>query len=627
MRLLKARVLVYSGQYQFAFSADTKGRPKYAILSHRWEEDELTFQEASDPTPWSLESNRKGHKKIVDAARKALEYGLEWIWCDTCCIDKLSSAELSEAINSMFRWYQKSSICIVYLSDILTQPLTDSKWFERAWTLQELIAPPKLVFFDSKWEFISTKHDKIDELVQRTRIDKTVLGEGASRLRHCSVAQKMSWAAGRIASRSEDTAYSLLGLFDVNMPMLYGEGKKAFVRLQEEIIKREADQTVFVFFPEESPETSDETTNSLFALSPAQFARCNTIRQQYLKRKPFVINNLGLEIEVNLRPYDHEAYVAYLPVVNSSSPYPITLRLDVLADSHLFYRTAASLKGPRGRVGPQITQTRRITILRDHVASERPKQTLYGFRFANTHHNITLVNGWDREKRWDLGIWEPDSSSTTQPPLTCFKFSIPKGVSASIAMLTLTVRGDLFLMQLAYDFDFNPCCRVSKLNTSLQEYFSRHTGLNDDGTNWIYDTVNWNQNLRHVDRDETNTNVKSWAAKGLDRQNFKADVPVSITRSFARPQAQITISFAKAAIPDGEEVSNAWSFDLQSNLGPGWVQPGGHVDIVNLRDYDGNDNIIAAREGSPMVEGLKRGSAFGAEAAERFTKRVDTSPI
>ncbi|KAI6002305.1 hypothetical protein F5J12DRAFT_906395 [Pisolithus orientalis] len=144
--------------------------------------------------------------------------GYTWLWIDTCCIDKRSSAELSEAINSMYRWYRNSQMCYVYLND----------WFSRGWTLQELVAPKEAEFFNKSWVSIGIKQDLTSLLEDITRIpEKSVR----------AVAHIMSWAADRKTTRVEDRAYSLLGLFGVNMPMLYGEGSKAFQRLQLEIIR------------------------------------------------------------------------------------------------------------------------------------------------------------------------------------------------------------------------------------------------------------------------------------------------------------------------------------------------------------------------------------------------------
>ncbi|KAK0655719.1 hypothetical protein B0T16DRAFT_424448 [Cercophora newfieldiana] len=179
--------------------------PEYAILSHTWEEEEVSFADI-----------------ILKTCEIAQSEGHGYAWVDTCCIDKSSSAELTEAINSMFKWYQNAKVCYAFLSDFpasadSNEALEICRWFTRGWTLQELIAPRDVTFFRQDW----TKP-----------------------LRSIAVAQKMSWAAFRETTRVEDMAYSLLGIFDVNMPMLYGEGEKAFRRLQEEIIRSTSDLSI-----------------------------------------------------------------------------------------------------------------------------------------------------------------------------------------------------------------------------------------------------------------------------------------------------------------------------------------------------------------------------------------------
>jgi hypothetical protein len=171
--------------------------------------------------------------------------------CRRCCIDKTSSAELSEAINSMFRWYQKAQVCYVYLTDVSghnssrENELSQSRWFTRSWTLQELIAPKFVIFYSKTWETIGTKEHLSHTISKITSIDEDILC--GSSLELVSAAKKMSWAATRQATRKEDVAYSLLGLFDINMPLLYGEGQKAFTRLQEEILRSSYDHSLFAW--------------------------------------------------------------------------------------------------------------------------------------------------------------------------------------------------------------------------------------------------------------------------------------------------------------------------------------------------------------------------------------------
>ncbi|KAF9873513.1 hypothetical protein CkaCkLH20_08972 [Colletotrichum karsti] len=229
---------------------------KYAILSHTWEEDEVSFRDISD---LDLAKRKAGFTKIAKTCRLARSRGIRLAWVDTCCIDKSSSAELSEAINSMFQWYKLSAVCFAYLSDfVIRSPDRSSrvresffeiadedafkrcKWFTRGWTLQELIAPKIVEFYDSSWGLVGTKSQLPEILESITRIPLQVL-LNSSKLQSTIVAVKMSWAAQRQTKRIEDRAYSLLGIFDINMPLIYGEGAKAFRRLQEEIVKETND--------------------------------------------------------------------------------------------------------------------------------------------------------------------------------------------------------------------------------------------------------------------------------------------------------------------------------------------------------------------------------------------------
>jgi hypothetical protein len=177
----------------------------------------------------------------------------EFCWSDKNCIDKTSSAELSEAINSMYHWYRKADVCFAYLEDVPSagtefplSSMANSRWFSRGWTLQELVAPQIIEFYASDWKFLGTKEDSCDRLSSITGIHAEALRNQP--VESFSIAQKMSWASRRTTTRPEDIAYSLLGLFNVSMPVLYGEGaKKASVRLQEEIMKDSDDQSLFAW--------------------------------------------------------------------------------------------------------------------------------------------------------------------------------------------------------------------------------------------------------------------------------------------------------------------------------------------------------------------------------------------
>ncbi|OIW22535.1 HET-domain-containing protein, partial [Coniochaeta ligniaria NRRL 30616] len=252
--------------------------PPYTILSHTWGDDEVTYQDLDLKPPGAVQ--KRGYAKILGACNQARVRGpYMWIWIDTCCIDKSSSAELSEAINSMFKWYEKAETCFVYLSDARDVHdeawFSTSRWFTRGWTLQELLASGDIEFYTSAWQFIGTKATLINQIVAATGIGESHLLRTRP-LSSASVAQRMSWASKRKTSREEDLAYCLLGVFGVHMPLIYGEGgTAAFFRLQEEIMRNSNDQSIFAWAWGYG--SSEWEITSHLAQSPRDFAHAGDI--------------------------------------------------------------------------------------------------------------------------------------------------------------------------------------------------------------------------------------------------------------------------------------------------------------------------------------------------------------
>ena len=213
--------------------------PPYAVLSHTWGNDgeELTFEDLEK----GVGTDKAGHQKLVFCSKQAKKDDLQFFWMDTCCIDKRSSSELQEAINSMFKWYGSAAKCYVYLSDVSVdatsrayQPFMQSRWFTRGWTLQELLAPTSVEFFSVEGLLLGDRDSLLQDIAQVTKIPAEALrGKDLSEF---SVEMRMGWSEGRHTKREEDAAYSLLGIFNVHMPLIYGEGReKALRRLRKEI--------------------------------------------------------------------------------------------------------------------------------------------------------------------------------------------------------------------------------------------------------------------------------------------------------------------------------------------------------------------------------------------------------
>ncbi|QGI99151.1 hypothetical protein CEK26_012220 [Fusarium fujikuroi] len=263
--------------------------PPYAILSHRWGNDneEVSFKDMTRGT-----ANKVGMTKVKGCCRQAKKDNLKYAWIDTCCIDKESSKELDEAINSMFQWYRRAAICYTYMADVpheqdiweSTSRFSTSSWFTRGWTLQELLAPAEIHFFDETWSLIGTKEELASEIEDITGISRKFL-LGWVDFHQASVAQRMSWASKRTTKRDEDIAYCLLGIFNVTMPMIYGEGRKAFERLQLKIMEQTTDDSILAWgvkvqgmeFESQTGPREDNTSAGIFATSPMDFAKCGRI--------------------------------------------------------------------------------------------------------------------------------------------------------------------------------------------------------------------------------------------------------------------------------------------------------------------------------------------------------------
>jgi Heterokaryon incompatibility protein (HET) len=301
--------------------------PPYAILSHTWGEEEVSFQELSAGTL----VEKKGFEKIKRCCEIAAGDGFEYAWVDTCCIDKTSSAELSEAINSMFRWYKEAEVCYAFLSDVpsdeepelLHSAFRKSRWFSRGWTLQELIAPVHVLFLSRDWKEIDTKWNLQTLLSKITSIHTKAL-VGTEPLSSFSVAQKMSWVSKRETTRDEDIAYCMMGIFDINMPMLYGEGKKAFTRLQEQILANFDDDSIFAWWTTQSRELLSPEflpmASGLLARSPKLFSRSGNVVRAFGMRWTTKVSLIGGHIRLEAPTFKTTS------PPNSTTTYKVAIR-------------------------------------------------------------------------------------------------------------------------------------------------------------------------------------------------------------------------------------------------------------------------------------------------------------
>ncbi|KFY49116.1 hypothetical protein V495_00704 [Pseudogymnoascus sp. VKM F-4514 (FW-929)] len=432
--------------------------PPYAILSHRWHDGEVSLQEMESGT--AIE--RPGYAKIVQTCALASRDGLGYAWVDTCCIDKTSSAELSVAINSMYRWYREAVVCYAFLSDVEfddvgadagAEAFSSSAWFSRGWTLQELLAPAKVEFYNVSWHKIGTKATLGAAIEARTGIDLAVL-KGA-RLSVFSIARRMSWAAGRKTTVPEDTAYCLFGLFGVNMPMLYGEGEKAFIRLQEEIMKNSEDQSLFAW-------TSKEPyAQGLLARSPDDFAACGDIvmvRKRW-NRIPYSVTNLGLSIQLPMMPWAMDTYLVTLDCRNEDEPDSrVAIFLRLLSRPNQLLRVPFE-EGDRSVFKDEMVE--KLTY-RDVFVHQPPPGVimipppLYGFYLRNFSAPIlTVRTTTDSEiplsKVWSQCDWDDEKRL----------LELPVGESGTVGMISWNRQdGNGWFMKFGFDFEFNPVLQL-----------------------------------------------------------------------------------------------------------------------------------------------------------------------
>ncbi|KAK5694942.1 hypothetical protein LTR17_024760 [Elasticomyces elasticus] len=283
----------------------------------------------------------------------------------------------------MFRWYQNAAECIAFLGDVggdNGRTLEHSIYFKRGWTLQELIAPQQMTFYDQHWNCLGTKRDLLNALSSITRIPRDVLSHDRP-FSTCSVAQRMSWASDRESKEVEDQAYSLMGLFDISLKLIYGEGEKAFIKLQREIIASSADQSIFCW---KLDSRTHKAGSSLLAPSPRAFADCGDIIPTSVQR-PYSLTNIGLSIQLYTWPHSMETYLAYLDCTEVGFPgSEIAILIAKLPTADQYVRVTdsehVSVFGDKtpSAIERRLRKIRQIFIR--ETTEELPSNCSYGFR-------------------------------------------------------------------------------------------------------------------------------------------------------------------------------------------------------------------------------------------------------
>lgn len=295
-----------ASHFSLSFLKYIRGLFRFAIFSHRWGDDEPQFCDILDRH--LIEKPTIGYEKLLHFCERAsIDFDCCYVWSDTCCIDKESSVELDEAIRSMYRWYSIATVCIVHLAESSTiDDFETEPWFTRGWTLQELLAPEVIRLYGKNWKPIwREKSQKGDKAIKEIwgAIER-VTGVPHAVLWHFSpscdrVAEKMIWASQRRTTKIEDMAYSLLGLFNVSLPIAYGEADRAWYRLMVVIANECTDASFFAWAGQPSP------YSRALPSSPASYSKLDphTPVSIFNHRHPsYEVTKLGVSIKMLVIP-------------------------------------------------------------------------------------------------------------------------------------------------------------------------------------------------------------------------------------------------------------------------------------------------------------------------------------
>jgi hypothetical protein len=280
--------------------------PQYAILSHTWGNEEVTLQDLLQCTA----TDRRGYRKITFCGEQAERDGFKYFWVDTCCIDKRNLPELTRAINSMYRWYRNAAKCYVYLSDVsvleVDKPwmdgLRNSRWFTRGWTLQELIAPVAVDFFSAEGHLLGNKRSLELEITEITGIPTEVLR--GRPLGDFSPSERFSWAKNRETTEEEDLAYCLLGIFDVFMPLIYGEGETNALKRLDKLVNESLNDNLLggVEETDDRPDANPPSSSITAGSHASKHNLASDDKEGREKRKAYVLNVLGATSALTSKP-------------------------------------------------------------------------------------------------------------------------------------------------------------------------------------------------------------------------------------------------------------------------------------------------------------------------------------
>ncbi|RYO86962.1 hypothetical protein DL764_008929 [Monosporascus ibericus] len=477
--------------------------PRYAILSHTWGDDreELTFRDVEEGR---IDKPGVGSVKFQGSCRQAEKDGLGYVWIDTCCIDKTNLVELSEAINSMFRWYRHASFCYAYLSDVPDHDdpqkpgskFRTSRWFGRGWTLQELLAPNHLRFYNSAWGYLGTKGTLRTVIGKTTGIPRQIL-LGITELHSASVAQRMSWAAGRDTKRKEDLAYCLLGIFGVTMPMIYGEGgDQAFLRLQEQIMKTTRDDSILAWglntkkLPISNPD--QVTAGRVLATAPSDFANSGHIfcrEQSSTSLSSLDISGGSLRLYLSLFTTSAGGAIGLLNCGPEHDPQqvvgiPLTKTAPGASDEYVRPVGWHAVLQPitSSGVSPRLIHIKNENQSKKSADASRQYWLYDDDAFAEVNLGLVDVNPlscWDQERAMIISTITPSDGAT---PRTLARFRHNEGESPDFVMLLEFKQQGASTEPQCHVMI---CCRDSslqelagKLQCVAQKAFGRRSGSN-----------------------------------------------------------------------------------------------------------------------------------------------------